>query len=46
MLQTSLMFAITLLGFRGQAPGDTVPLYDNLGDHHYAVTTAVPAAQR
>lgn len=24
---------------------DTVPLYDDLGDHHYAVTTSVPAAQ-
>ncbi len=24
---------------------DTVPLYTNLGDHHYAITTEVPAAQ-
>ena len=24
---------------------DEVPLYDNLGDHHYAITTDVPAAQ-
>ena len=32
------------------APGaaaerDRVPLYDTLGDHHYAISTAVPAAQ-
>jgi tetratricopeptide (TPR) repeat protein len=46
MLATSLTLAITLLGLGRRAPGDTVPLYDNLGDHHYAVTTAVPAAQR
>jgi tetratricopeptide (TPR) repeat protein len=26
--------------------GDGVPLYDNLGDYHYAVTTMVPLAQR
>ncbi|HVQ74643.1 MAG TPA: hypothetical protein VMT79_03785 [Candidatus Binatia bacterium] len=25
--------------------GDRVPLYDDLGDHHYAISTAVPAAQ-
>ena len=25
---------------------DTVPLYDNLGNHHRAITTANPAAQR
>lgn len=23
-----------------------IPLYDNLGDHHYAISTRVPAAQR
>ncbi len=28
------------------APGDSVPLYDNLGDHHYPITTASPMAQR
>ena len=28
----------------GAAP-EQVPLYDNLGDHHYAITTSVPQAQ-
>ena len=28
-----------------QAPTDSVPLYDNLGDHHRAITTRVPRAQ-
>ena len=27
------------------ATADQVPLYDNLGDHHYAIKTAVPQAQ-
>ena len=27
-------------------PGDTVPLYTNLGDHHYGITTRVPRAQQ
>lgn len=26
-------------------PADSVPLYDNLGDHHYAITAAGPSAQ-
>jgi tetratricopeptide (TPR) repeat protein len=26
-------------------PADTVPLYDNLGDHHYAITAAEPEVQ-
>ncbi|NIP82340.1 MAG: tetratricopeptide repeat protein, partial [Gemmatimonadetes bacterium] len=34
-----------MVGLAAQAPADTVPLYDDLGDHHYAITTAVPAAQ-
>lgn len=46
MLATSLILALTLLAPARGAPGDSVPLYDNLGDHHYAVTTTVPAAQR
>ncbi|MGD2071406.1 MAG: hypothetical protein PVI57_22250 [Gemmatimonadota bacterium] len=29
----------------GPAPMDTVPLYDNLGTHHYTITTEVPEAQ-
>src|SRR5712692_2976159 len=28
------------------SPTDTVPLYDNLGNHHHAITTKVPAAQQ
>jgi tetratricopeptide (TPR) repeat protein len=31
---------------RGQTPAPAVPLFDNLGDHHYAITTAVPLVQR
>ncbi|MEW5926504.1 MAG: tetratricopeptide repeat protein [Gemmatimonadota bacterium] len=29
-----------------RAAADSVPLYDDLGDHHYAITTRVPLAQR
>src|SRR5437867_2287501 len=29
-----------------RAPADTVPLYDNLGNHHHAVTTRVALAQQ
>jgi len=44
---------VALLSAWGQAQAATppqeaeqaVPLYDNLGDHHYAITTAVPEAQ-
>ncbi len=46
MLATPLTLAITLLGQAGRGVGDSVPLYDNLGDHHYAITTASPTAQR
>ncbi|MFN2317937.1 MAG: tetratricopeptide repeat protein [Gemmatimonadales bacterium] len=35
------LFLLAILG----APGDTVPLYTNLGDHQYTITTAVPKAQ-
>jgi tetratricopeptide (TPR) repeat protein len=28
------------------AAADAVPLYDNLGDHHYAISTDVPEAQQ
>ncbi len=28
------------------APADSVPLYDNLGKHHVAITTTVPRAQQ
>ncbi len=29
-----------------RAPGDSVPLYGDLGDHHQAITTKVPKAQQ
>ncbi len=29
-----------------RAPADTVPLYDNLGNHHHEITTKVPKAQQ
>jgi tetratricopeptide (TPR) repeat protein len=31
---------------RAQAPAPAIPLFDNLGNHHYAITTGVPQAQR
>ncbi len=33
-------------GVHAQADRPVVPLYDNLGDHHYTITTRVPLAQR
>ncbi|HEX3233958.1 MAG TPA: hypothetical protein VHR41_07155 [Gemmatimonadales bacterium] len=30
----------------GPSPGDSVPLYTNLGNHHHAITTRAPAAQQ
>lgn len=36
---------VALMAVSGQTPADTVPLYDNLGDHHYAITTDVAGAQ-
>jgi tetratricopeptide (TPR) repeat protein len=35
------LFMLAILG----APSDTVPLYTNLGDHQYTITTVVPQAQ-
>jgi tetratricopeptide (TPR) repeat protein len=29
----------------GPAPADSVPLYDNLGDHHSPISTSIPKAQ-
>ena len=40
-----LVASVTLLS-PATLPADTVLLFDDLGDHHYAVTTAVPLAQR
>ncbi|HEY9450252.1 MAG TPA: hypothetical protein VIQ74_15155 [Gemmatimonadaceae bacterium] len=45
MFSSPLTLALTLLGQTAGAPADSAPLYDNLGDHHYEVTTGVPAAQ-
>ncbi|HUP00810.1 MAG TPA: hypothetical protein VM737_04730 [Gemmatimonadota bacterium] len=36
---------VTLLPM-ASSPPDTVPLYDDLGDHHYTITTSVPLAQQ
>ncbi|MHB1225282.1 MAG: hypothetical protein ACYC2G_14740 [Gemmatimonadaceae bacterium] len=45
MLPSPLAIAIVVLGQAASAPPDSVPLYDDLGDHHYRISTAVPAAQ-
>jgi len=44
-LGIALMAGAGLIGCR-QAPAPTVPLFDNLGTHHYDITTSVPIAQR
>ena len=46
---TTLVLSFTVcaaLAARSQSPSPTVPLLDNLGSHGYAITTAVPLAQR
>jgi tetratricopeptide (TPR) repeat protein len=45
MLPPPLTIALALLAQTAGAPADSVPLYDNLGDHHHAITTNVPEAQ-
>ena len=45
MLPSSLALALALAGQTGGAPADTVPLYGDLGDHHYQITTTADAAQ-
>ncbi len=43
----SAALAVTIAsGAYAQADRPAVPLYDTLGDHHYAITTRVPVAQR
>lgn len=42
MFIPSLLAVAALVG----AQADSIPLYDNLGDHHYAITTRAPLAQR
>ena len=41
-----LLPALALAVAHVSTPADTVPLYDNLGDHHHAISTTVPAAQQ
>ncbi len=42
-----MFFATWYLALAVQAtPADSVPLYNNLGDHHYAITTQSPLAQQ
>lgn len=43
---TAISFLVGCGGDGSPAQSTTVPLYDNLGDHHYAVSTGVPQAQR
>ncbi|HEU4585718.1 MAG TPA: hypothetical protein VFR95_08200, partial [Gemmatimonadaceae bacterium] len=45
MLLHALAAALALASQPTGTPTDTVPLYDNLGDHHREITTTVPAAQ-
>jgi hypothetical protein len=46
MLPTSLTLAFALLGAAQGATSDSVPLYDNLGRHHFRISTSEPTAQR
>jgi tetratricopeptide (TPR) repeat protein len=41
-----LVHALLIAAAPFRPAADTVPLYTNLGAHHYAVTTALPLAQR
>lgn len=45
MVAFPLALALAVLGPAIGAPHDSVPLYDDLGNHHYEVTTSSPAAQ-
>ena len=42
---TALLALVTAIA-GAQPTTATIPLYDNLGDHHYRISTRVPAAQR
>jgi len=42
----AMLLGAAVLGLTGPLPQDSVPLYDNLGNHHYRVTTTDPVAQR
>jgi tetratricopeptide (TPR) repeat protein len=41
----ALVLVFALAGQTGSAPGDSVPLYDNLGDYHREISTTTPAVQ-
>jgi tetratricopeptide (TPR) repeat protein len=45
MLNFILAVAASAAFNAGAAQADTVPLFDDLGDHHYPITTGAPAAQ-
>jgi tetratricopeptide (TPR) repeat protein len=42
----SVLLAAMLVAARTPAPADTVPLYDNLGNHAVTISTKVPLAQQ
>jgi hypothetical protein len=48
IIPLTLLFSLTACGAADDVSvrRDTVPLYDNLGIHHYAITTSVPLAQQ
>ncbi len=46
MLLSALVATLALAGQPVGATNDTVPLYDDLGDHHRQISTTVPAAQK
>src|SRR5215208_6721031 len=41
-----LLVAILAPGAYSQSTAPAVPLFDNLGNHHYQITTRAPLAQR
>jgi tetratricopeptide (TPR) repeat protein len=45
MITLVSLLSTGLMAF-ASAPADTVPLYDNLGDHHYQITTDVALTQQ
>lgn len=45
-MMSALGFVATLAAATLPASSDTVPLYDNLGEHHHAITTSAPMAQK
>ncbi len=41
-----LLPALVIAVFPAAAPADSVPLYTDLGDHHHAISSTVPQAQK